>query len=535
MANLIMAVPLVTIRDNGKYSFAVLSLGAVVVFILLRSLYRAHFHPLRKIPGPRLAQITELWRTWQYFKGGWFYDVAALHRVYGPVVRIAPNEVSVVSSDLIKTIFSHSGGTPKTAWYDTWLGLTGDATRTDAPRSTFTVTDVKHHSFLRRRVSAAYSMSTIVSMEPLIQTILDSLWNQFEQLASTNTPVNLSLWASFFTYDIVGKLSLGEPLGFIAAGHDKNSLIPTIHKITSWAANMGALPGRSAWYANPLITWLGPKIGIQITDFAKLFAGFSVDQIPQRMQECREEGGDPGKTKQRDMLDYFVGMKDEKGGPASIRDISIEVGSLVAAGADTTSVAIKAVLCPILEDPLRYQRLQREIDDAHERSGLNNASAGNLSFSNLKELPFLDACIKEGLRLHPSIVYQLPRKAPEGGITIEGYYIHPSATVSMSPVAQNRCRSIFGEDADEYRPERWIEGEGSSGEQIKEMNKQLATFGYGSRTCIGRNLAMFELFKFVAQLLSRYQVELCTGKKEWAVHAMWFAEIHNQGDKGSFF
>lgn len=309
-------------------------------------------------------------------------------------------------------------------------------------------------------------------MEPLMQTILDSLWDQFDRFASKNEPVNLSLWASFFTYDIVGKLSLGEPLGFIPAGYDKNNLISTIHKITSWAANMGALPGQSAWYANPLITWLAPKIGIQITDFVKLFANFSVDQIPKRLKECRVEGKVPGKTQQRDMLDYFVGMKDENGGPASIRDISIEVGSLVAAGADTTSVAIKAVLCPVLEDPLRYKRLQREIDDAYENSSVHG---GNLTFNQLRVLPFLDACIKEGLRLHPSIVYQLPRKVPAGGITIEGYYIHPSATISMSPAAQNRCRSIFGEDADEYCPERWIDGEGGSPEQIKEMNKQLAT------------------------------------------------------------
>jgi hypothetical protein len=45
----------------------------------------------------------------------------------------------------------------------------------------------------------------------------------------------------------------------------------------------------------------------------------------------------------------------------------------------------------------------------------------------------------------------------------------------MSPLAQNRCRAIFGEDADEWRPERWIAGEGNSAERIKEMDKNLAT------------------------------------------------------------
>lgn len=112
MANLITTVPLNMIRDDKSF-LAVLIFGAVIVSVLLRSLYRAYLHPLNRVPGPRLAQITEFWRTWRYFQGGWFHDVAELHRMYGPVVRIAPNEVSVVSPDLIKTVFSHSGGTPK--------------------------------------------------------------------------------------------------------------------------------------------------------------------------------------------------------------------------------------------------------------------------------------------------------------------------------------------------------------------------------------------------------------------------------------
>jgi hypothetical protein len=75
--------------------------------------YSIFLHPLRKVPGPFLAQITELWRSTRYFQGTWHNDILTLHRHYGPVVRIAPNEVSVVSPDLIKTVYSYQKGTMK--------------------------------------------------------------------------------------------------------------------------------------------------------------------------------------------------------------------------------------------------------------------------------------------------------------------------------------------------------------------------------------------------------------------------------------
>lgn len=96
--------------DSSMLSWVAVS---VLVFVIFRALYSIFLHPLRKVPGPRLAKITELWRTNRYFKGYWHRDILDLHRQYGPVVRISPNEVSIVSPELAKTIFSYSGGTPK--------------------------------------------------------------------------------------------------------------------------------------------------------------------------------------------------------------------------------------------------------------------------------------------------------------------------------------------------------------------------------------------------------------------------------------
>ncbi|SPO03692.1 related to pisatin demethylase / cytochrome P450 monooxygenase [Cephalotrichum gorgonifer] len=356
-------------------------------------------------------------------------------------------------------------------------------------------------------------------MESKVQGVLDSLWDRFDEFAESGQPLNLSTWASYFTYDVVGTLCLSEPMGFVREGCDPVGFIENIHGAFYWIANLGFLPGQTSWIGNPVTEFLAPRLGLHVTNYAKAFQRLSVDKVFER-----RNAGPQGKK--ADMLDHFISMTGRTGEPATIPEIMAEIGNMLAAGADTTSTAIKAVLGPLLRDPIRYRRLRDEVDTVKNASPAS-ASGQALTYNMVKDLPFLSGCIKEGIRMHPSIVYQLPRHAPAGGTQLEGYYIDPSCTISMSPLAQNRCNDIFGPDPDEWRPERWIAGEGNSEEQIKFMEKNLATFGYGSRICIGKNLALFELYKFLAQLLARFDVEAVDTKTPCGVRSMWFAEIDN--------
>lgn len=119
--------------------------GAFVITALATILYRAFLHPLAGVPGPRLASITGLWRTYRYARGTWHDDVLEVHTKYGPVVRIAPNEVSIVDAGVAKRLFGHGKNAPKTTWYNTWK------IRGNGP-SLFAELDSKHHSALRKRV-----------------------------------------------------------------------------------------------------------------------------------------------------------------------------------------------------------------------------------------------------------------------------------------------------------------------------------------------------------------------------------------------
>jgi hypothetical protein len=104
-------------------------------------------------------------------------------------------------------------------------------------------------------------------MEQEVQTVMRSLWERFDKFVETREAINLSLWASYFTYDVVGTLCLSQTMGFVKEGKDVNGFISNIHGAFYWVANLGYLPGQSSWISHPITTFLAPlfKLGSPIT------------------------------------------------------------------------------------------------------------------------------------------------------------------------------------------------------------------------------------------------------------------------------
>jgi len=497
----------------ANHLFLSIQIGAValLMYAVAILIYRICFHPLRGVPGPFLGKITELWRTKRYFQGTWHKDILELHRQYGPLVRLSPNEVSLCDENALDLLYSTASQSLKTDWYDTW-------TPHGQVPSFFNVTNPKLHAFLRRRVAGVYSMSSILRMDSRIQSVADALWLRLDGFAGKSLAIDLTDWANYFAFDVVGVLALGEPLGFVKDGNDSKGLIASIHDYFFLSSTFGYLPGQTKIVFHPLVGRLLPGSSGGMTYFMK----FLVQQINRR----RQRG--PPEQSEGDLLDHFLCMKDADGNLVKDSEVMTEAGNILGAGADTTAIGISTVLGQLLTHPESYQEVQREIDEAAVQIRHDNAEAlDHIPFRVASQLPFLNACIKEALRLHPSILWQLPRKVPAQGITVKGFYIPSSCTASISPIAQNRCVEIFGSDADEWRPSRWIVGRGSSEEQLKKMLKLDATFGYGSRVCVGKHLATVEITKFVSQALYRYDIQLVREAGPWQTKSMWFSYHKN--------
>jgi cytochrome P450 len=107
-------------------------------------------------------------------------------------------------------------------------------------------------------------------------------------------------------------------------------------------------------------------------------------------------------------------------------------------------------------------KLRAEIASAPISSPVTDAEA--------RKLPYLQAIIKEGLRIWPPVAALLSKEVPKGGDVLNGIFVPAGTRIGWCAWGLFRNKKIFGEDSDAFRPERWLEG---SPEKIKEMEDTL--------------------------------------------------------------
>jgi cytochrome P450 len=171
--------------------------------------------------------------------------------------------------------------------------------------------------------------------------------------------------------------------------------------------------------------------------------------------------------------------------------IQSEIFVILGAGSDGFGSSASALFAELLSRPAIYARVLEEIKTA--------AQTGQISYpiptyaEVVKSLPFYIACVRESMRLHPLASVLLPREItpldPE--IVIQGRKIPLGAELAANPWISHRDRGVYGEDAEEFNPSRWLDDP----VKAKELEKYNLSFGAGSRVCLGRHFAMAMLYK----------------------------------------
>ena len=163
------------------------------------------------------------------------------------------------------------------------------------------------------------------------------------------------------------------------------------------------------------------------------------------------------------------------------------------AGSDTTATSTRATLLNIITNPVVYTRLQKEVDES--------ISAGAIScpiqVEEAAKLPYLQACIKEGLRIFPPVAALRERVTPPEGDTLNDQFVPGGVNVGLNLRGIQRNK-IFGADPDVFRPERWLEADE---ERLKEMEKvHSLIFSHGPTKCLGMKVAYLTLNKFFVEV-----------------------------------
>lgn len=138
-------------------------------------------------------------------------------------------------------------------------------------------------------------------------------------------------------------------------------------------------------------------------------------------------------------------------------------------------------------------------------------------------MPYLQAVIKESLRLHPPTGLPLARVVPTAGAMIASTWFPGGTVVGVNTWVAHANASVFGDDARIFRPERWLEDD----KPTSMLNKLWMPFGVGSRTYIGKNISLLEISKLIPELIRRYDFELIGMDGGLETQNVWFVKPTN--------
>ncbi|KAH6670072.1 cytochrome P450 [Halenospora varia] len=474
---------------------------AIISLLVLKSVVQAVLDPLRAVPGPFLARFTRLWYFYEIYKGSFEQTNIELHKKYGAVVRIAPGEYSIDDVEGGKTIYGHGKNFVKAPWY--WAWMPPDPERA----SLFSDLNPARHAIQRRKFSSWYSMSSLVSYEPYVNNCTSMLSQRFGEVSRTGRVIDLQHYLQCYAFDVIGEITFGSRFGFLDTAEDKEGVFQAIDQRGVYSTFVGIYPA-----FHRFLFGLLPKTGGH--GYVNNYTLKQIDNRQKLLKDPRnsEREGPP------DIMTKVLLAHEDNPKKMTRTDLVTICTSNIGAGSDTTAITLSSIFYHLMKFPNTYNRLRDEIDNAAKEGRISDP----LTFKEAQELPYLQAVIKEALRIHPATGLPMPRLVPREGCTIASHFFPSGTTVGINSWVAHHNTSIFGPDANTWRPERWleIEEQGRGG----EVEKYFFAFGMGSRTCIGKNISLLEMSKLVPALLRRFNFELVEGGGGLRSLNRWFVK-----------
>lgn len=449
------------------YSLPVVSLLLIAAFVYIVAGSVVNYRKLSRFDGPSLAAYSPLWLFWKTVTKQQRDAQVAAHKRYGPVVRVGPNLLLTSDPDIIRHMNGPGSKWTRSGWYA--------AMRFD-PRadSVFSTRDEKLHTELRLLEIGGYQGKGIDTLESSVDARVVDLM-ELIQKRYNGTVMDISKVARYFTLDVLSTIAFAAPFGFMEANADLwdyNQVNEDFMMILVLSAHHPFI----RWLLfTPVVQWLaGPRIA-DTTGLGPALA-FARKAVAERY-------GDSPK-KRDDMLGYFV----DKG--LSQTQCEVEAFLQIIAGSDSTTTVVRSTMYLLAGNPTAYSKLRGEVDRAVAEGAVSHPV---LTYAEAQRLPYLSACVWEGLRMYPPLFGLKSKISPPGGEQIKDYYFPEGTELGSCDYAFVRSREIFGEDAGLFRPDRWIEA--SQEQKIKFRYTVDTIFGSGRAQCLGRHIAFIELHK----------------------------------------
>ncbi|OQU98974.1 hypothetical protein CLAIMM_04682 [Cladophialophora immunda] len=477
----------------------VLLLAFVFYKVILEKLV---FSPLAKIPGPKLWALTPVRLAFEDWRGKRTPTINKLHEKYGPTVRVGPREVS---------IYGAGSAFEKPTFYYGIFDVWGSA-------NLFSMKGVKPHAERRKLLSHPYSKGRIMKGDTaaMIERNARDYLRQIEVESNRGNSIETFTTLHYYSIDTISNFIFGPEFGgtsCLVGNPEHRALLddifdPARRKLIWWFMH----------FPN-FTSWLYTRSGIQ----EELLRPFLPMQKPATYSGVRAhclrswKKFDTASNEEKSAShtsDTILGLlwknhQTYKGsGGLTDMDIASECADEFLAGVDTTSDSTMFLIWALSQPKNRvYQeRLTQEVSSLSAES-IN--AYGIPTVEATDKLPFLDAVIKETLRMYAPLPASEPRSSRTDTV-IDEYQIPANTIVGVGPYYLHRRADIFP-DPQKFDPDRWLNGTDSgkvSEEEFAGRKRNYWPFSSGSRMCIGMHLALAEMKVLVAAIYREYRTSI---------------------------
>ena len=485
-------------RNTPLYP-SLLTLSSLILLLLSYCVYILRLHRRYPYPGPFFAKFTSLWLYTHSYLGTEASAIRAQHLKHNsPIIRIAPTQLSISNqqndpeeANPVKQIYIHNGGLPKPAFY-TNFDIDGHATL-------FSTQDHKYRARRAKTITAMFALSRVresfENADGACCTLVDKFVERFRRRRHNAAHKNhgqrgkldLADECRRLATDVVTAHLYGRAYGALdedglLSNHGKAESEPS--RTVSASQSSTASPFVDSFVVVGRLFLLPPLLVSALSTFIERVlpdrkVAQSTASIDAYNTECVANAKEEDDTYQSRLL-FNAGI--------SSAETNAQVKDLIFAGTDSTGITLTTICFHLIRRPDWLARLRDEL--------LRTTSSN-------EQNAFLDATVKEGLRLGMANPTRMPRQVPYSAQQVEvlGHNMPPGAIIGCSSYCLHFDPKIFV-DPFSFQPERWLEAKTTDSHALlNRMDASMMPFGAGSRQCIARNLAMQELLHATTALV----------------------------------
>jgi cytochrome P450 len=352
------------------------------------------------------------------------------------------------------------------------------------------------HKVQRKNLMPAFSFRHVKELYPIFwsksREMVEAIEAELEK-NKPNTSQEMAEWASRATLDIIGVAGLGQD--FNAISNPDSELNRTYRSVFAPSPGAQLLGLLQFFLPGWLLRALPIKRNNDVMAASKVARDTSRELVRLKKQRMAEK-----KEMQQDIISVAL----ESGGFTEDELVN-NMMTFLAAGHETTASAMTWAIYLMCQKPEVQRRLREEVR-AHVDS-LND----HVDSTKLDGMPYLHAVCNEVLRIYSPVPLTLRDAAVD--TTILGQFIPKGTKVILAPWAVNHSKELWGDDAGEFNPDRWMApGQANSGGAVS--NYAFLTFLHGPRSCIGLKFATAELAALLAVFVGTFEFEMTDPNEE---------------------